>query len=461
MQMSSILLSPFLLLLATLEVTLAAPTPASKDVDALADSNEEYIVLMKETEKRPWSEIFSSMGHNQTEVGAKTFGHNIRAFTMAMKSDRVSAMSALDSVAIVAKNYRRATAVMPTTAKPWDMPAAAGFSMHNLKRQAGGLVEQGSAPWNLARIATSQPVEVSQGQSAIDLAFSYKFDRQSGSGVDVYVLDTGINVAHQDFNGRAKMIFSAFGDDGRDNEGHGTHTAGTIGSLTFGVAKNVNLWGVKVLDTQGGSDSAIAAGVDAAITQHNQRKGQPGFMGSVISMSLGGPAGSPAITDIMRRATDAGIHVSVAAGNENTDACSSEPGRLSTQIPLITVGATDINDARAGFSNFGRCVDIHAPGVQVVSTFNKGPRSVMPLDGTSMACPAVTGVIADLLAKNPNLKTDPAGMKKLLLSMAQKGVIRGVSKMPPNGMVMLNTGIVSAPGSGVPRNGTLKRRYQL
>ncbi|KAK6338666.1 hypothetical protein TWF696_009477 [Orbilia brochopaga] len=407
---SSIILSPFLLLLATLESTLAAPTPASNDVGALADPHEEYIVLMAENEKRPWSEIFSSMGHNQTETGAKTFGHQIRAFTMKMPSSGVSAMSALDNVAIVAKNYRRTTAVMPTAIKPWDMPAGAGFSMRKLKRQATALVEQSSAPWNLARIASSQAVEVSQGQSATDLA---------------------------------------------------THTAGTIGSLTFGVAKNVNIFGLKVLDTGGGSDSAIAAGVDAVITQHNQRKGQPGFMGSVMSMSLGGPAGSLVITDIMRRATDAGIHVSVAAGNENTDACSSEPGRLSQQIPIISVGATDINDARAGFSNFGRCVDIHAPGVAVVSTFNTGPRAVMSLDGTSMACPAVTGVIADELAKNQNLKLDPAGMKKLILSKALKGVIRGVSKMPQEGMILLNTGGNGGAGPGLPINGTLPPRFRF
>ncbi|KAF3916034.1 Aqualysin-1 [Orbilia brochopaga] len=456
---SSSLLSPLLLLLATLEFTIAAPTPAPNDVGALA-LDDEYIVLMANTEKRPWSEIFSSMGHNQTAAGAKTFGHEIRGFTMPMRSTSVTTMSAFDNVAFVAKNYRRTLAVQPTVAKPWDMPSDAGFNPRNLKRQVAALVEQGTAPWGLARIGSSQMVEVGQGQFPTDLAFSYKFDRQSGGGVDVYVLDTGINVAHQDFNGRAKMIFTAFGDDGRDNEGHGTHTAGTVGSLTFGVAKNANIFGVKVFNTASGSDAAIIAGIDAVITQHNQRKGQPNFMGSVMSMSFGSPSdGSSVMSESIRRASEAGIHISVAAGNENADSCNSEPSRLSRTLPIINVGATDINDARAEFSNYGKCVDIHAPGVKIVSTSNKGPRALMMLDGTSMACPAVTGVIADQLARNPNLKLDPAGMKKLILSTAQKGVIRGASKIPQDGLMLVNLGI-GAPGSGLPSNGTIPPRLR-
>ncbi|EWC43635.1 hypothetical protein DRE_01522 [Drechslerella stenobrocha 248] len=455
--MKSSIIATRALLIAALQCAFAAPTPSSSDqaVSALdhAAGTDEYIVLMAPDEKRPWAEIFSSMNCSQSD--ARTFGTQLRAFTMSMKESDAATISAFGNVAITAKNFRRATAVMP--AKPWDMPAGSGFKMGVQRRQAAAVVEQSSATWGLSRISSTEPIQVFVGQAVTDSSFKYRFDRSGGAGVDVYVLDTGLNVAHVDFGGRAKILFSAFGDDGRDTDGHGTHTAGTIGSLTFGVAKNTNLFGVKVIDTEGGSDATIAAGIDASIAQHMQRKNLPGFMGSVISMSLGGPVGSPVFAEVIRRATDAGMHVSVASGNENQDACASEPGRLSKVLPIINVGATDINDARAEFSNFGSCVDIHAPGVKVVSTWNTGPRAVMPLDGTSMACPGVTGVIAAELTKNPNLKLDPAGMKKLILSKAVNGTIRGVANLPQDGMVMLHNA-AGEPGASPNATDPLLRR---
>ncbi|KAK6338131.1 hypothetical protein TWF696_001602 [Orbilia brochopaga] len=456
------------LLLSALPATLAVPTgtaelnarwfkpdeqnaPAANTVSVQAadDDNDEYIVVMSEDETRPWNDIFAEMGCNKTNIG-KTFGTNIRAFTMKMKKSTGVRMFSMPNVAILEKNIKYKAAVMPTgpSFKPQTMPRALvkeSMRMSRLaKRQSGVFIEQSTAPWNLQRISSSDTVSLN-GRKDTDLSFKYRFDQASGAGVDVYMLDTGINVNQVDFNGRAQMVFSV-DNTNNDAQGHGTHTAGTVGARTFGVAKNVNLMGVKVLQDDGsGSIAGIVQGIDFVIQSHQRRQRSQDFAGSVISMSLGGDGLPQSMFNILSKATSAGIHVSVAAGNENQDACNTSPAGFSQQIPIISVGATDINDARASFSNFGKCVDIHAPGVDIVSTFNKGPTSTASLQGTSMACPAVSGMIADLLLSNPSLRTDPAGMKKLVISKALNGVIRSGRNVPTNGQVLLNSGFPGDP----------------
>ncbi|KAF3915245.1 Cerevisin [Dactylellina cionopaga] len=465
--MKSIALISTSLLLSALPSTFAAPA-ASNGVNARwfkpdeqqtakvenvvtaqdDDPSDDYVVILAEDEKRPWSTIFSEMGCNETDT--KTFGSNIRAFTMNMKKSVGVSMFSLPNVASLDKNVKYKAAVMPPTARPQNMPRSLVKESLRLsalaKRQNGGkvFIEQSTAPWNLQRISSANAVDLN-GRTDTDLTFKYRFDSASGSGVDVYMLDTGINVAHVDFVGRAKMIFSV--DNTQDDvQGHGTHTAGTVGARTFGVAKNVNLLGVKVLQDDGsGSIAGIVQGVDKVITEHKKRLNDQDFQGSVISMSLGGDGLPQAMKNILKKATDAGVHVSVAAGNENQDACNTSPAGFSQEIPIISVGATDITDRRASFSNFGKCVDIHAPGVDIVSTFNKGTTSTTSLQGTSMACPAVSGMIADLLVLNPDLKIDPAGMKKLILSKAQNGVIRAAATVPDNGQILLNNGFPGSP----------------
>jgi cerevisin len=456
-------------LLLSLQGTLAAPTARNgvsrrwfkpddqqtakvAQVEAQdADPTDDYIVIMAADEKRPWAQIFAEMGcDNSTQP--KTFGKNIRGFTMSMKKTAGVSMLSLPNVAILEKNTIYKAAVLPSTSQPKNMARhlvkeslrARNAGNNFSKRQNQVFIEQSTAPWNLQRISSAGTVSL-DGRQDTDLSFKYRFDQASGSGVDVYMLDTGINVEHVDFVGRAKMIFSV--DNTQDDkQGHGTHTAGTVGARTFGVAKNVNLLGVKVLQDNGsGSIAGIVEGIDTVVTRHNAQKNAQGFQGSIISMSLGGDGLPQSMFTALKKATDAGIHVSVAAGNENQDACNTSPAGFSQQIPIISVGATDISDARASFSNFGKCVDIHAPGVDIVSTFNKSPTSTTSLQGTSMACPAVSGMIADLLVLNPDLKTNPDGMKKLLLSKALGNVIKAANSVPNNGQILLNSGFPGNP----------------
>ncbi|EPS42542.1 hypothetical protein H072_3478 [Dactylellina haptotyla CBS 200.50] len=428
-----------------------AYTTSRQDESASPHTHKGYLIRMADDEKRSWTHVLSELGVNQTH-SPQVFGRTVRMAAVDLSHEEARTISRRGNVASIEKNYIRRAAVMPSKSKARVM--ARGWRHDIRRRQADSMVVQNTATWGLERISTNATIDLGD-RNAEDTFFKYKFDRLSGSGVDVYVLDSGININHVDFAGRAKMVFTAFDDNGEDKAGHGTHTAGTVGSLTYGVAKNVNIMGVKVLNDKGeGEDAGISKGIDAVIDMHEERKAKLGFMGSVITMSIGEGGTSITLGDIVRRASQAGIHIVVSAGNEGGDACGADPARLSTQMPVITVGATDIQDQRAKFSNWGKCVDIHAPGVDVVSTWNEGNRSVKSEEGTSMAAPHVAGVIATELAKNGQFKTDPEGMKKWIMANALDGVIKGGDKVMGGAKYLLNTGI-----GGGSSNTTMKAYY--
>ncbi|KAF3286166.1 hypothetical protein TWF970_009715 [Orbilia oligospora] len=447
------------ILLSTFTTTLAAPVnPSTATVPAASsDEGDEYIIVLAPAEKRPWGQVFTDMGYNMTSRAhdisvnkhtfgtnygdLRTFGKEFRAFTTHMKSTDAASLASLPNVLSIEKDVKWTVKVQRyndtfgthnVKDNKWSFPVVKRQAQQD---QLNQVVQQSTAPWNLARISTAQPL-TSNGREVIDLKFNYQFERSSGLGVDVYMLDSGINTQHVDFGGRAKMVFTAFGNDITDGHGHGTHTAGTVGSTTFGVAKNVNLLGVKVLDSQNaGSLSSFVAGVDFALSSHLQRRTQPGFKGSIINMSLGGPGFAQPLFDALQRATQAGMHVAVAGGNDNTDSCQFSPAQFSQSLPIINVGATNVVDQKWEGSNFGKCIDIHAPGEGIVSTSNKGPQAMEPMSGTSMACPAVAGAMAVELFKNPSL--DPASLKKLIVSRALPGVLQGVT----GGNALLNNGL--------------------
>ncbi|KAK6330375.1 hypothetical protein TWF696_003471 [Orbilia brochopaga] len=391
-----------------------------------------------------------SFGSTFTADQAKmqTFGTSFRAFTISLSQSDTARLQSHPGVAVVERNYIRTKAV-PNRKTAFG--ALAHGPTHRRRQFTNDTIQaptqQGTAPWNLQRISSVSPIPP-DGRLITELTYKYRFDRSAGTGVDVYVVDSGITTAHPDFTGRASILFTAFGQDGgRDGDGHGTHVAGTVGSLTFGVAKNVTIFGCKVLDDRGGgSDAGIAAGIDAALTSHNARKSNPGFRGSIINLSLGSPEPSQAIFAVLQRAVAADMHVTIAPGNDNKDACRDFPAGFNRQLPsLFSVGATDIDDIRATFSDNGPCVDIHAPGVGIVSTAADG--RIQALEGTSMATPAVAGVIAAELSRRPELALDPLGVKTLILARAQRGVIKVKSgdTAPDGGRVLLNTGFPGNP----------------
>lgn len=280
------------------------------------------------------------------------------------------------------------------------------------------------APWGLQRVSNAAGASGSpQGQD-----FTYSFDDASlGAGVDIYVIDTGVRTSHAVFTGRATQGFTATGSF-VDGDGHGTHVAGTAGGAKFGVAQGANIIEVKVLGDDGsGSSSDTIAGMDWVINNHEKRKTQPGFVGSIMSMSWGLQGTANSVDEVIAGASQAGIHVSVAAGNDGIDACGATPAHLGgANSDVVTVGSVNINNAVSSFSNIGKCVDIYAPGEQILSAWSTGDTIINFLSGTSMACPHTTGVMAYLMAQDPaTLGQNPAALKAKLLQTAREGKLTG------------------------------------
>jgi len=242
-----------------------------------------------------------------------------------------------------------------------------------------------------------------------------------GAGTHIFILDTGVRTTHQDFGGRATpgVDYSSGspvecnGDLGcaADNQGHGTHCAGTAAGTSFGVASQAAVYGVKVLGDWGfGGLAGIIGGIDWAASS----SARP----AVASMSLGGKCllgwCSGAIKDAVNSAVQSGVTIVVAGGNSNSDACGFQPAFVPA---AITVGSTDSEDARSYFSNYGSCTDIWAPGSSITSASHKDDTSSATFSGTSMACPHVAGGAALVLEKNPSFKAEQV-IDKLLANSA-------------------------------------------
>lgn len=276
-----------------------------------------------------------------------------------------------------------------------------------------------AATWGLNRIGADQRIN-------------------QGAGVSVFVQDTGVRTTHTQFSGRAfsamdmssgsQVVCNGALNCATDAQGHGTHCAGSAAGSTYGVAPGAQVRAIKTLSDQGsGALSWQYAGVNFAAASS--------IRPAVLSMSLGGAGADPGFTPVIDAAVGAGVVVVVAGGNENSDACGFSPAYVPS---AVTVGATDSNDARSYFSNYGQCTDIWAPGSSVLSAGIASDSASATYSGTSMACPHVSGAAALQLAANPSLS--PSGVLSNLLTAAATNVISDLRPGDTNALLYVGAG---------------------
>ncbi|MFJ1577119.1 S8 family serine peptidase [Streptomyces sp. NPDC088147] len=270
--------------------------------------------------------------------------------------------------------------------------------------------------WGLDRI--------DQTATAGDSAYTYPDG--AGEGVTAYVLDTGVRISHQDFEGRASYGYDAIDGDNSadDGYGHGTHVAGTIAGASHGVAKKAKIVSVRVLDDNGsGTTEQVVAGIDWVAANHQGP--------SVANMSLGGGA-DPALDEAVRNAIASGVTFGVAAGNDSSDASTTSPARVEE---AITVASSTETDGQSSFSNYGTLVDLYAPGSAITSDWNDSDTGVNTISGTSMATPHVVGAAAIYLAGHPDATPDQVATA--LTDGAVPDVITNPSAGTPNKLLKI------------------------
>jgi aqualysin 1 len=295
---------------------------------------------------------------------------------------------------------------------------------------------QYNAPWGLDRI--DQP----------DLPLNGTYNYYLNGGAKVYILDTGIRFDHVEFGGRAYAGFDGYGGNASDCNGHGTHVAGTVGGSTYGVAKNVSLVSVRVMGCDGwGEWSTIIAGVDWVTANHpnSYNPFRPWeWVPAVANMSLGGGANT-SVDQAVANSIAQGVTYVIAAGNSGIDACSVSPARVSA---AITVGATDLSDGRAffplgGSSNYGTCLDVFAPGLNIPSAWHTSSTATLTISGTSMAAPHVAGVAALYLSKYQT--ATPASVESAIVNAAFMNKLSNVGAGSPNRLLNALAYVSSSP----------------
>jgi len=375
------------LILTIVIVLSAASAWANEIVPASEPIQDQYIVVLKQDAIIPPGLLRAAERRHQARSQIESLAAEYRGRTHHVFTDTIPGFSAA-----MTRREARALARDPRVAyvaqDGWVQAAEAQF--------------QADPPsWGLDRI--------DQRDNLLDGLYEYITGEHP---VSVYVIDSGIRTTHSDFAGRVDTMnaFTAYTDGWgiEDCHGHGTHVAGVIGGTLHGVAKNVTLHPVRVLNCwAGGPISAVIAGVDWVTAQVNDNP-----HAAVANMSLSA-AGSQALDDAVRASIAAGVTYVIAAGNNGADACNYSPARVEV---ALTVGSSTSNDNRSLSSNYGRCVDLYAPGVSIVSAFNRHDEDSLTMSGTSMAAPHVAGIAAKLLAQNP--AASPTEIADLIIANA-------------------------------------------
>ncbi|MEU9147504.1 S8 family peptidase [Streptomyces sp. NPDC048349] len=376
-------LLPAATLLATATTATALPPP-HPDAPAPAAGTAPYVVVLKDTAPRAPARTLAAEAADAGDTVTDVYDTALNGFAVRTTEARAAALATDPRVASVEPDAEFHT----TDTQPL-------------------------APWPLDRI----------DQRELPLDGSYTYSNRA-DGVTVYVVDTGINTRHREFGGRARGGYNGmFLQTSGDCNGHGTHVAATVGGKTYGVAKGVSLVSVKVADCRGaGRLSAMVGGIEWMVRHAAKSPDTP----AVANMSMGGSR-SRALEAAVTRAVAAGITFVVAAGNDGKDACTGSPASVPQ---AVTVGATDSRDRRARFSNHGRCVDLSAPGVSVVSAWKGSTTATARSSGTSMAAPHVAGVAA-LIRADGTART-PEQVTQALRRAAVRDRITGLPAGTPN-----------------------------
>ncbi|MFD8227101.1 S8 family peptidase [Streptomyces massasporeus] len=317
----------------------------------------------------------------------KTFGKALNGYAATLSATEARQLAADPAVASVEQNQRVTLAATQT-----------------------------NAPWGLDRV----------DQASLPLSGTYTYPDSAGSGVTVYVIDTGVRITHQQISGRASHGYDAVDGDNNasDGNGHGTHVATTIAGTTYGVAKKAKIVGVRVLNNSGsGTTAGVIAGIDWVTQNHSGP--------SVANMSLGGGA-SATLDTAVRNSIASGVTYAVAAGNSSTTASSSSPARVAE---AITVGATTSTDAKASYSNYGSALDIFAPGSSITAGWHTSDTATNTISGTSMATPHVAGAAAVYLAGHTS--STPAQVATALVNGAVTGKVTSAGSGSPNRLLQI------------------------